>query len=219
MWIAELYSTIGFAISCNLVGNLFSGTSLLIFRVSRVLVIYRDLYFVCLLHHSVPPPPPFLFSFPFASFVTSDVDTLQDRGMNVGVHHTDPELRIQWRGREILLTSCWHTSIYQLSNLLLFPVWVIGGVEAYPSMHWARGRNTLWTSCQSIARTHTSFAHIYTEGQFNLQLARPACLSAVGGNWGAWGNPCEHVENMQNPSHKRPRLGIFVLRGSSPSFV
>ncbi|KAG5853404.1 hypothetical protein ANANG_G00072940 [Anguilla anguilla] len=36
--------------------------------------------------------------------------------------------------------------------------WVTGDAGAYPSMHWARSQNTLWTGRQSIAG-HTQHSH------------------------------------------------------------
>uniref|UniRef100_A0A0E9W860 Uncharacterized protein n=1 Tax=Anguilla anguilla TaxID=7936 RepID=A0A0E9W860_ANGAN len=51
-----------------------------------------------------------------------------------------------------------HPSIRPLS----VPAYPEQGAGAYPSVHWARGRNTPWTGRQSIAgHTHHSLTHSY----------------------------------------------------------
>uniref|UniRef100_A0A0E9VSE8 Uncharacterized protein n=1 Tax=Anguilla anguilla TaxID=7936 RepID=A0A0E9VSE8_ANGAN len=49
-----------------------------------------------------------------------------------------------------------HPSIHYLYPLILGRI--TGGAGAYPSMHWARGRNTPWTGRQSTTG-HTPFTH------------------------------------------------------------
>lgn len=81
-------------------------------------------------------------------------------------------------------TSIRHLSIdHQLFhpssvNGHLFLIRLTGGAGAIPSSHWARGKNTRWTGCQSVTHSHT---HSLTSRCFFDSPIKPVFMLLVCG--------------------------------------